>query len=174
MKRHNPREQRHFFTEASRHFLSQGRSWIVSEVLGGRGSWLFWWSAKGGQMGCQESFPFYLPAEVKSKINLFRYFCGEFQPYLNGSVFALKFIILLCCLAARYTLFRLLGEKHVPLGGNQPCIPCRRGIAGSLSVHPVPTRPTTALGNGTWLTLTPTLFSERQCRAQRHHGSVDM
>lgn len=74
----------------------------------------------------------------KSKINLFRYFCGEFQPYLNGPVFTLKFIILLCCLAARYTLLRLLGEKHVPLGGNQPCILCRRGIAGSLSVHPVP------------------------------------
>lgn len=54
------------------------------------------------------------------------------------------------------------GEKCITQSGISLDYGGRRGIAGSVSVHQVPTRPTTVLGDGgMWLTLNPTLCSKR-------------
>lgn len=44
-----------------------------------------------------------LSRHPKSNVDLLRYFYAEFQLYLNESVFALKFTLVLCCLELRHS-----------------------------------------------------------------------
>jgi len=47
----------------------------------------------------------------KSKTDLLRYCCAEFQLYLNGPEFALKFTSLLCCLELRQSSSTVQGRN---------------------------------------------------------------